>query len=61
MSEPGQALGDSPEDRASVHELLLRLDLATEVLEGLDELELETRTQVEELLKRIERQIADSD
>jgi hypothetical protein len=38
----------------------LRLDLATEVLEGLDELGLETRAQVEELLTRLERQIADS-
>jgi hypothetical protein len=61
MSDTGQARRDSSEDRASVHELLLRLDLATEVLEGLDELGLETRTQVEELLTRIERQIADSD
>jgi hypothetical protein len=38
----------------------LRLDLATEVLEGLEELGFETRTQVEELLTRLERQIADS-
>ncbi len=44
---------------ASDHQLLLRLDLATEVLEGLDELGLETRSQVEELLARLEQQIAD--
>jgi hypothetical protein len=39
----------------------LRLDLTTEVLEGLDELGLETRAQVEELLTRLERQVADAD
>jgi hypothetical protein len=37
----------------------LRLDLATEVLEGLDELGLETRAEVEQLLVHLERQIAD--
>jgi hypothetical protein len=58
---------DSPEsaqrpqgDTASVHQLLLRLDLATEVLEGLEELGLETRAEVEQLLVDLERQIADS-
>ena len=51
---------DSHGDTASVHQLLLRLDLAMEVLEGLDELGVETRAQVEELLARLERQIADS-
>jgi hypothetical protein len=61
MSESTQASGHSPEDKPSVHQLLLRLDLATEVLEGLDELGLENRAQVEELLARLERQIADSD
>jgi hypothetical protein len=38
----------------------LRLDLAMEVLEGLDELGLDTRAEVEKLLADIERQIADS-
>ena len=47
-------------ETASVHQLLLRLDLATEVLEGLDELGLETRAEVEVLMARLERQIADS-
>jgi hypothetical protein len=61
MSESPPERSDSPRDNASVHQRLLRLDLATEVLEGLDELGLETRTQVEELLSRLERQIADSD
>jgi hypothetical protein len=60
MSESPQTRDESPGDASSVHELLLRLDLATEVLEGLDELGVETRTQVEELLTRLERQIADS-
>jgi len=61
MSEPRQTPQAPAEDGASVHQLLLRLDLATEVLEGLDELGLETREQVEELLTRLERQIAESD
>ena len=60
MSDAQQAGDDSSGDGSSVHQLLLRLDLATEVLEGLDELGLETRAQVEELLNRLERQIADS-
>ena len=60
MSESRQKRDDSAGAGSSVHELLLRLDLATEVLEGLEELGLETRSQVEELLTRLERQIADS-
>ena len=44
----------------TVHELLLRMDLATEVLEGLDELGLDNRAQVEELLAELERQVGDS-
>jgi len=58
-------MSDTPSDQedqggtASVHLLLLRLDLATEVLEGLDELGLETRAEVEQLLVHLERQIAD--
>jgi hypothetical protein len=60
MTELPPSAEDSQGDPASVHQLLLRLDLAMEVLEGLDELGLETRAQVEELLARLERQIADS-
>jgi hypothetical protein len=60
MSEPPVANGDSQADSAAVHQQLLRLDLAMEVLEGLDELGLQTRTEVAELLTRLERQIADS-
>jgi hypothetical protein len=36
------------------------MDLATEVLEGLDELGLETRAQVEALLADLERQLGDA-
>jgi hypothetical protein len=46
--------------KLSIHELLLRMDLATEVLAGLDELGLDTRAQVESLLARLELQVADS-
>ena len=60
MSEPERTGGASADTPLSVHEILLRLDLATEVLEGLDELGLESRSQVEELLARLEAQIADT-
>ena len=60
MSDLAHSGEDSRGETGSVHQLLLRLDLATEVLEGLDELGLETRTEVEELMARLERQIADS-
>ena len=60
MSEQDRPAVDSGDDERSVHKLLLRLDLATEVLEGLDELGLESRSQVEELLARLEAQIADA-
>jgi hypothetical protein len=59
MTDTPESAQDSPRETASVHQLLLRLDLATEVLEGLDELGLETRAEVEQLLVRLERQIAD--
>ncbi len=60
MSEPEPGAHGSTAPQLSVHEMLLLLDLATEVLEGLDELGLESRSQVEELLNRLEAQIADS-
>ena len=59
MTDTPEPVQDSPRESAPVHQLLLRLDLATEVLEGLDELGLETRAEVEQLLVRLERQIAD--
>jgi hypothetical protein len=60
MSDQSQSAEDSSAETGSVHRLLLALDLATEVLEGLDELGLETRAEVEQLMARLERQIADS-
>jgi hypothetical protein len=60
MNDRPEPTEDSQGETASVHQLLLRLDLATEVLEGLDELGLDTRAEVEELLATLERQIADS-
>jgi hypothetical protein len=59
MTDRPESAQDSQGETTSVHQLLLRLDLATEVLEGLDELGLETRAEVEQLLVRLERQIAD--
>jgi hypothetical protein len=59
MTDQPQSAEDSQGETAAVHQLLLRLDLATEVLEGLEELGLETRAEVEQLLVRLERQIAD--
>lgn len=41
-------------------ELLLRLDLATEVLEGLDQLGIADRQQLQALLERLERRIQDA-
>jgi hypothetical protein len=60
MSDLSQSAEDSPGETGSVHQLLIRLDLATEVLEGLDELGVDTRADVEDLMARLERQIADS-
>jgi hypothetical protein len=60
MTKSPRSAEAAPEDPVSVHQLLLRLDLAMEVLEGLDELGLETRAEVEKLLADLERQIADS-
>jgi hypothetical protein len=60
MTESPPADEDPQGETASLHQMLLRLDLAMEVLEGMDELGVETRAQVEELLAHLERQIADS-
>jgi hypothetical protein len=60
MTDSPETGVDSRGDTSSVHQLHLRLDLAMEVLEGLDELGVDTRAQVEELLAHLERQIADS-
>ena len=60
MTDAPRSIQESEGESASIHQLLLRLDLATEVLEGLEELGLETRAEVERLLDRLERQIADA-
>lgn len=56
----------SSDDRAagrlaslSDHELLLLLDLAEEVLEGMDQLGVQTRSEIEALVATIESQIAE--
>jgi hypothetical protein len=59
MSRPDRQRNDV--QPVSLHELLLRLDLATETLEGLDELGVDNRADLEQLLSRIERQIADAE
>jgi hypothetical protein len=60
VTDSPQLPEDSQGEPTAIHQLLLRLDLAMEVLEGLDELGLQSRSQVEELLATLERQIADS-
>ena len=60
MSEREPTPAELGKDSLTDHEILLRMELATEVLEGLDELGLESRSQVEELLTRLEAQIADA-
>ena len=60
MSEQPTAQNPEADKPRSVHELLLRMDLATEVLEGLDEHGLDNREQVEELLAKLERKIGDA-
>jgi hypothetical protein len=59
MSERPAADPPASDKPRSIHELLLQMDLATEVLEGLDELGLDTRAQVEALLAKLEREIGD--
>ena len=60
MTDSHQSADAISGDSRPVHELLPRLDLATEVLEGIDELELDSRSQVEELHARLEQQIGDT-
>ena len=45
----------------SLHSLLLRLDQATEVLEGMDDLNVQTRQELEALMAELELQIADAE
>lgn len=48
------------DESASLHDLLLRLDLASEVLEGLDELGVTTRSGLVDLMNQLERRIEDN-
>ena len=55
----------SPHDESdatpdTLQALLLRLDLATETLEGLDELGVDTREELEALMDQLERQIEEA-
>lgn len=61
MSDDARNAAPDELDAASEHELLLRLDLATETLEGLDQLGVETRDELLALLDRLEARIADTD
>ena len=61
MNTGDAARNDAFAPAVSTVALLQRLDLATEVLEGLDELEVHDRDQLVELMERLERQIADED
>jgi hypothetical protein len=54
---PADERRDRPD---ALHTLMLRLDLAMEVLEGLDELGVETRTELMALLEHLERQVSES-
>jgi hypothetical protein len=50
---------DARLDGMTEHELLLLMDLAMETLEGLDQLGVESRAELETLLSDIERRIAE--
>ncbi len=54
----GGERGSSPE---SLNELLLRLDRATEVLEIMDELGVNTRDELQALMEELERLIDDAE
>jgi hypothetical protein len=60
MNDPTPGPDELNEQATSVHDLLLRLDLAVEVLEGLDQLGVDNRVELEALLQRLERQISES-
>jgi hypothetical protein len=57
----GSPLERDPQSHAnlSAERLLQLLDLATEVLEGLDELGVSSRTELLELMDRLERLVSD--
>jgi hypothetical protein len=61
MNDTRRDAGDDDLDAASEHELLLRLDLATETLEGLEQLGVDNREELLALLDRLEARIADAE
>jgi len=52
---------EHPESSESLHDVLIRLDKATELLEGLEELGVENRQELQELMERLERQIDEAE
>ena len=61
MTSHDSATGETRKPAESDLTLLRRLDLATEVLEGLDELGVQDRDELLALMEALERQIADED
>ena len=62
MSDPKIDSGPAPDlESMSEHDLLMLLDLAAEVIEGLDQLGVTNREEVEALINRIEMLIGDED
>lgn len=61
MTSRDAPAGETGRPAESVQTLLRRLDLAMEVLEGLDELGVQDRDELLTLMESLERQIADED
>jgi hypothetical protein len=59
MSSRGTPDRPKKQRPASTEALLLRLDLAVETLENLDELGVDNRAELQALLRQLERQIDD--
>jgi len=60
VSRPPTAVPANSKPSRSLHDLLLRLDRATEILEGLDELGVECREELQEMMEQLEREIDDT-
>ena len=60
MSKAAVGAGDRLQGM-SVHELLLLLDLAMETLEGLEQIGVETRAELEALMSEIERRVSEDE
>jgi hypothetical protein len=59
MSDPQSELNPRVDDSLSDERVLQLLDLATEVLEGLDELGVNTRAELLALMDRLEQLVTD--